>query len=129
LVSNALKHAFPAGRRGTVTIGFASRDGLFRLSVCDDGVGINAPGATKHGSLGLKVVDALVKQIGGTLSLGNDYGAQFVITFAVVGDGLAPEEAVVSASSRNGSSADQATIPPSSVERDAMAAVAEQSAG
>ena len=77
LVSNALKHAFPAGRRGTVSISFAAHDGQFRLSVCDDGVG-NDPAAAgaKSGSLGLKVVDALVKQLGGALTTLNERGAR-----------------------------------------------------
>jgi PAS domain S-box-containing protein len=86
LVSNALKHAFPAGRRGTVSIGFESRGGDYRLSVSDDGVGTAAAEPPKPGSLGLKVVDALVKQIGGAMSVTSDRGTRFTITFSDVAD-------------------------------------------
>lgn len=108
LVSNALKHAFPAGRRGTVSISFAAHDGQFRLSVRDDGVGTNPAAApAKSGSLGLKVVDALVKQLGGTLTIFNERGAQFDITFAVPNDGSLPASVDPSASAANGSLADE----------------------
>ncbi|HKD36192.1 MAG TPA: histidine kinase dimerization/phosphoacceptor domain -containing protein, partial [Pirellulales bacterium] len=82
LVSNALKHAFPGGRRGTVLIGFESHDGNYRMSVSDDGIGTAAAEPPKPGSLGLKVVDALVKQIGGAMSVTSDRGTKFNIIFS-----------------------------------------------
>ncbi len=83
LISNALKHAFPASQRGEIQVGFNLRDGRHCLSVGDDGVGID-PGRmkTKGGSLGLKVVDALVKQLGGTLLVESSAGSRFSIEFA-----------------------------------------------
>ena len=39
-VTNAIKHAFPAGRKGTIGIEFIRRDDkFFSLTVRDDGVG------------------------------------------------------------------------------------------
>jgi PAS domain S-box-containing protein len=108
LVSNALKHAFPAGRRGTVSIGFAAHDGQFRLSVRDDGVGTDPAAApAKSGSLGLKVVDALVKQLGGALTIINERGAQFDITFAVPNEGSLRASVDPLAPRANGSIADE----------------------
>jgi hypothetical protein len=74
-----------------VSIGFESQDGDYRLSVADDGVGTAvAVDSAKPGSLGLKVVDALVKQIGGAMSVVNDGGMRFDITFSDAADRASP---------------------------------------
>lgn len=81
LVSNALKHAFPA-RSGTVRIGFESSESRFRLSVRDDGIGLDSASTVgKPGSLGLKVVDALTRQMGGELTVASDGGTEFTVSF------------------------------------------------
>ncbi len=65
LVTNALKHAFPAGRPGTVTVGFhATPEGEGTLRVRDDGVGMGPP---RPGSLGTELVRRLVQQAGGRM--------------------------------------------------------------
>ena len=67
LVMNALKHAFPPGRRGTVTVRCATApDGTITLTVADDGRGLPpgfAPGA--QASFGLRLVQTLTRQIRG----------------------------------------------------------------
>jgi two-component sensor histidine kinase len=68
LVSNALKHAFPEGRAGSIVITGREGDGRVELIVQDDGAGI--PETTKpreRESLGLKIVDILCRQLKGTL--------------------------------------------------------------
>lgn len=64
LVINALRHAFPKERRGTIIICFKTFSGGWRLSVSDDGIGLSNPPAkdtsTGHGS---KIIDALAKQL------------------------------------------------------------------
>jgi len=43
LITNALKHAFPSGRRGTIRVELSKREeGMLRLVVKDDGVGLPA---------------------------------------------------------------------------------------
>ncbi|MBI2918992.1 MAG: AAA family ATPase [Chloroflexi bacterium] len=88
LVSNALKHAFPDSLRrakGTDEIAIElRRDGgsRFLLTVSDNGVGL--PDGFDMGrceSLGLNLVDILVKQLRGTIRLGANGGTQFAITF------------------------------------------------
>ena len=65
LVTNALKHAFPAGRPGTITVGFhATPEGEGTLRVRDDGVGMGPP---RPGSLGTELVRRLVQQAGGRM--------------------------------------------------------------
>jgi len=87
LVSNSLKHAFPAsgrsGETGEISIDLhRDADNRFLLTVSDNGVGL--PEGFEIGnseSLGLKLVSVLVKQLGGTIRLGTDGGAEFTISF------------------------------------------------
>jgi PAS domain S-box-containing protein len=70
LVSNALKYAFPNGDSGVVTVEFSRQDDGIRLAVLDDGVGM--PGSLDYQStesLGLRLVNMLVEQVGGTLTM------------------------------------------------------------
>jgi PAS domain S-box-containing protein len=68
LVTNALKHAFPEGRRGTIEIAIRGEpDGGCCLCVTDDGVGMPEHLAAGQGtSLGLRLVHMLVRQIDAT---------------------------------------------------------------
>jgi PAS domain S-box-containing protein len=82
LVSNALKHAFPSGNGGTVTIQLRIEGEQYVLTVNDDGIGIPQdvdPSTTE--SLGLQLVDTLTRQLGGTLTIHRDHGTQFEIHF------------------------------------------------
>ncbi len=76
LVSNALKHAFPESRSGSVTVGLErTGQGWARLTVRDDGVGWTGPaGPEKAESLGLQIIRTLVAQIDGTLTFRRDGG-------------------------------------------------------
>ena len=83
LVSNALKHAFPDGREGTVTIRLRAEGPVYVLAVSDDGVGLPEdvdPSTTE--SLGLQLVDTLTRQLGGSLRIRRGNGTQFEIAFA-----------------------------------------------
>ncbi|HVY33230.1 MAG TPA: sensor histidine kinase [Caulobacteraceae bacterium] len=63
LVINALKHAFPDGRSGKITVGYKSRGPNWTLSVADDGVGMpRTPEVAKPG-LGTSIVEALARQL------------------------------------------------------------------
>jgi PAS domain S-box-containing protein len=67
LLSNALKHAFPDGRPGTIRVSIRSSDHReVQLQVADDGVGL-PPGAAVDDpdSLGLWLVKALATQLDG----------------------------------------------------------------
>jgi len=66
----ALKYAFPGGREGRVRMVLTAQgDGLMRLCIEDDGVGL--PDAGREGSLGLRLVDMLARQIRGRASVEN----------------------------------------------------------
>jgi PAS domain S-box-containing protein len=86
LLSNALKHGFPAGRRGKVhlTLRRLNDAGRVLVEVHDDGVGL--PPDFEHrskGSLGLQIVSDLTRQLDGSLEVDSPDGARFRVTFTV----------------------------------------------
>lgn len=88
LISNSLKYAFPDGRGGSIKISMRCEDGVYAFSVRDDGVGLPegldpATGAT----LGLRLVDILVKQLDGNISIESNGGSAFNIIFGTEGRG------------------------------------------
>lgn len=84
LISNSMKYAFPDGNGGTVRIKISEdQTGIYRYVYSDNGVGF-PPGFKIENTktLGLKIVSAFVRQLGGTLELVNDVGTTIIITFA-----------------------------------------------
>ncbi len=85
LVSNAFKHAFPAGGKGQVVVDFhlmPERE-EWRLRVADNGIGLPADfDISKNTSLGLQLVVDLTRQIGGQLAIVVAPSAIFEVTFA-----------------------------------------------
>jgi two-component sensor histidine kinase len=68
LVINALKHAFPDHRPGKISVDYHSDGPRFTLSVKDDGVGMPTAHKPKPG-LGTGIVEALARQLGGTIGV------------------------------------------------------------
>jgi PAS domain S-box-containing protein len=87
LVSNSLKYAFPANRKGEIQIEFhTNSDHTMTLIVRDNGIGISEDfDITTTTSLGLTVVQGLVEQLEGTLELDRTQGTEFKITFPAGG--------------------------------------------
>jgi len=83
LISNALKHAFPEGRKGAVKIGLRRRDdGAVELRVADNGVGFPEKlDFRRTESLGLQIVNLLIGQLDGTIELERKRGTAIVIAF------------------------------------------------
>jgi PAS domain S-box-containing protein len=68
LLSNSLKHGFPAGRKGAISVSIHRVEGATRMVIQDNGIGLPTnfdAGACK--SMGLKLVESLAHQLGGTL--------------------------------------------------------------
>ncbi|WP_426050426.1 sensor histidine kinase [Brevundimonas sp. SL161] len=63
LVINALKHAFPGGRSGTIVVGYSSHGRNWTLTVRDDGVGMPKDAASTTPGLGTSIVETLAKQL------------------------------------------------------------------
>jgi PAS domain S-box-containing protein len=81
LITNALRHAFPAGRTGTIRVQLAAvGDGAIRLAVSDDGVGL-PPGfeIETSRSLGLQLVRMLAGQLGAALQIDSTAGTRVAL--------------------------------------------------
>jgi len=70
LVINALKHAFPNDRSGTIKVGYNSHGPNWTLSVVDDGVGMPKDSASAKPGLGTSIVHALSEQLHGVIKIG-----------------------------------------------------------
>jgi two-component sensor histidine kinase len=64
LVTNAIKHAFPDGRAGRIHVGFEVREGQFRLSVTDNGIGFRDRDRSNSGT-GQDLLWGLSHELGG----------------------------------------------------------------
>ncbi len=84
LVSNSLKYAFPNGREGEIRIELHERaDGLARLVVADDGVGLRADlDWVNTPSLGLRLVRTLAEQLGAKIEVRSKAGTEVRLAFA-----------------------------------------------
>lgn len=82
LVTNSLKHAFPAGKKGEICISFHPDDKKYTLIIRDDGVGFpEIIDYKKTESFGLQLVMTLVEQIDAQIELNRNNGTEFKITF------------------------------------------------
>lgn len=85
LLSNSLKHAFPHGRGGRVSVEFRCiGKNQYRLEVADDGVG--APERATAGqrkTLGLELVRLFSEQLEAELSFVVEQGTKVQVTFSV----------------------------------------------
>jgi two-component sensor histidine kinase len=83
IVSNALKHAFPGKREGTIRIRLKLQENMdATLVIHDDGVGIPPEIELKSPpTLGLQLIAELIEQIEGTLELVRNRGTKFTIRF------------------------------------------------
>jgi PAS domain S-box-containing protein len=82
LVSNAMKHAFPGGRRGEVRVSVRSVDSSLELEVRDTGIGFPADlDPTSVRTLGMQLVVSLTKQLRGTMELRREGGTTVLIRF------------------------------------------------
>ncbi|MFW5737563.1 MAG: sensor histidine kinase [Spirochaetota bacterium] len=82
LVTNAVKHAFPDGREGSIEVTLSSGDGMCDLRIVDDGVGATAASGDGDGKrLGLGIVELLADQIGGALERSTGPGTAYRLRF------------------------------------------------
>jgi PAS domain S-box-containing protein len=90
LITNALKHAFPAGRKGRIRVAVTRNESssrILELVISDDGIGV-PPGFDFKGahSMGFKTIYALAEQLGGTALFSADQGVECRVPFNVSDD-------------------------------------------
>ena len=97
ILSNSLKHAFPGGQRGTLTIQMRMDNGTdYVLEISDDGPGFSAgPGQHAPDSLGLRLIERLVMQNHGAIRREAPPGTRYLLRFP--GPGPAPRSGLVPA--------------------------------
>ena len=82
IVSNALKHAFPGGRDGTIKIKMFSKDGKCHLIISDDGVGFpkgNLP--ESQNSFGFLLIYTLASQLESAIEVDTTNGVKYVMSW------------------------------------------------
>ncbi len=86
-IVNAIKYAFPDGKKGVVCIKFY-KDGPDHLvlEISDNGVGLPAEFNTKaHTSLGLDLIQGLTRQLNGNFNYESNNGLHITIRFVTLG--------------------------------------------
>ena len=80
LISNALKYAFPNGRKGLLEINLRNLPQGIQLRIRDDGVGIPPRVVEGNNStLGFQLVQAFVKKLRARINIQNNPGAEITI--------------------------------------------------
>ena len=84
-ISNSLKHGFPDGREGIVTVELQSLGGQKKLlRIADDGIGIPpSVDESNPNSFGLRLIRGFTSDISGTLKIERARGTSIVIIFDV----------------------------------------------
>ncbi|MCK5741857.1 MAG: sensor histidine kinase [Chlorobi bacterium] len=89
LISNAMKHAFPGDRKGTIRISATAEEENCSVIISDDGIGVNvAVEELKRESLGLRLVYSLINQLQGTIHFESKLGSgvMYKIKFSIIDD-------------------------------------------
>jgi len=82
LVSNALKFAFPDGKKGKICIKLEEKEGRVIFSVEDNGIGLpQGMDIAEVSTLGLRLVNLLVDQLEGSMEIRRSQGMNFTLTF------------------------------------------------
>jgi two-component sensor histidine kinase len=79
LVLNALRHAFPDGRRGAIMVTVTRDCDGVRITVSDNGVGL-PPGYADGRGYGMTLVRAMIAKIDGRLDVKTSSGARFTLS-------------------------------------------------
>ncbi|MBM4241276.1 MAG: PAS domain S-box protein [Euryarchaeota archaeon] len=82
LVTNSIKHAFPKGRKGEISVKLFSEGDKLTLTISDNGIGFPEDlDISKTDTLGLKLVNNLIRQVDGKIELDRSHGTEFKIIF------------------------------------------------
>ena len=82
-VTNAYRHAFPAGKNGTITVHFDLVDDHATLSIRDNGAGYDP--IVNASSMGGQLMEAFAQQLGGVLDVVSTLGTGTVVTLRYSG--------------------------------------------
>ena len=81
-VTNALKHAFPEGRRGNISVGLRHEKEQVFLSISDNGVGMRRSAEdAASGSLGIGLMKGLSWELKGNIQIRSENGTTVSVRF------------------------------------------------
>ncbi|MBI5251766.1 MAG: hypothetical protein HY912_19915, partial [Desulfomonile tiedjei] len=82
IISNCLKHAFPKEQPGVIHLSLMSIDGMTELTIRDNGIGLpEATGYDDYQTLGMRLIQTLVRQLKGDMDIERSGGTSFRIKF------------------------------------------------
>ncbi|MES2132734.1 MAG: tetratricopeptide repeat protein [Bacteroidota bacterium] len=86
LVTNSLKYAFTNRETGFIKVSLRKNrnENNWIVSVKDNGVGLPLESEKRTGSLGLKLISIMTRQIGGIFEAKNETGAYFTLIFDLI---------------------------------------------
>ncbi len=114
LVINALKHAFTDERTGKIEIAYQSSAKNWTLSISDNGVGMPVGNDAPKAGLGTGIVEALVKNLDGELTL-SDANPGTVVIISHRDTPVLPSDHSAAAQEQNSfQNADALVLPPTS---------------
>ena len=79
-LANAIKHAFPGGREGLITVSAEVSDQQWKVSIADNGVGFNNE---IDAGTGINLIRALAGQMRGKVRFASDNGTRVEMTFPI----------------------------------------------
>ena len=83
LVSNSLKYAWPNCKTGTLEIRLVRQGKQYRLSICDDGIGLSQEMySTQSKTLGLVLVRSFAEELGAELVISGTEGTKVTLLFS-----------------------------------------------
>lgn len=84
-VTNSLKHAFAGNEAGKIAVHLSSRETECSLVISDDGRGISGP--SRAGSLGMRLMNRLARQVGAVLDVDGSKGTTIALRWKKRSDG------------------------------------------
>jgi two-component sensor histidine kinase len=82
LVTNSLKHAFDESKEGTLFIKLFEENSKLKLTIADNGKGMNPDLFKSTNSFGNKLIYTLMEQLDGDLRITSEGGTKFDLSFA-----------------------------------------------
>ncbi|MBK9256145.1 MAG: sensor histidine kinase [Saprospiraceae bacterium] len=80
LISNALKHAFKGKESGQILFSVHHSDKRIRISIKDNGIGVDPTSFSASRSFGNKMIQAFVQKLKADLDVRNDNGTEILMT-------------------------------------------------
>jgi two-component sensor histidine kinase len=97
-VSNAIKYAFPGGRRGRISVHLTAGEDTAHLVIEDDGIGIPAGGGESESGprdgLGIQLIRGFARQLGATLTVQEGNGTRYEVDIPLLAERAESDERV-----------------------------------